>query len=179
MSDRADFNKMGEEILNFLDAYGMLKAEHVEKFFPGSKKVVSYLVKTQRIHKSLDEIYISVDQDSHPDKCLIAALGVLADVFEKVKSHAKAMAPVQISFLAHNGDFYEIIYVGYGMESMVTAFYETQIAAEKRGKERTDNAKRMVIVEHTEQMERLPIQGIVRFALIQPDGSLIYYKAGS
>ena len=179
MSDRAEFNKMGEEILNFLDAYGMLKADYIEKFFPDSKKIVNYLVKTQRLHKSPDEIYISVDSGCRPDKCLIAALGVLADVFGKVKSHAKAMAPVQISFLAHSGDFYEIIYVGYGMEAMVTAFYETQIAAEKRGKERTDNAKRMVIVEHTDQMERLPIPGIVRFALIQPDGSLTYYKAGS
>ena len=109
MSDRAEFNKKGEEILDFLDAYGVLRNEHIEKFFPGSKKIVSYLIKNQRLHISPDGTYISTDQDPRPDRCLTAALGVLADIFEKVQSHAKATAPVQVSFITHSGDYYEII----------------------------------------------------------------------
>lgn len=176
MIERTEFIKMGEEILDFVDVYGMFRHEHLEKFFPESNKIVSYLLKNGRLHKSLDGIYISTAPDACPDKCLVAALGVLVDVIEKVQSHARATAPAQISFVTHSGDFYEIIYVGYGMEAMVSASYDTQLAAKQRSEDYEDTAKRMVIVEDKSQMERLQLPGITRFALIQPDGSLSYFK---
>ena len=176
MSDRADFSSKGEEILDFFDAYGVLRHEHLEKFFPDSKKIVGYLIKNKRLYKSPDGIYISSERGSRPDKCLISALGVLADVFDKVKSHTMATAPIQISFITHNGDYFEVIYVGYGMEAMVTAAFETQQNATKQDKDYTDNTKRMVIIEDTGQMDRLQIPKTMRFALVQPNGSLTYYK---
>jgi len=110
---------------------------------------------------------------------MLAALSVLADIFEKVKSHARATAPVQISFVTYSGEYYEIVYVGYGMEVMITASFNAQLATMQRSREYRDYAdttKRMVIVEDKSQMTRLQIPGITRFALIQPDGSLSYFK---
>ena len=176
MNDRSDFNNKAEQILDFLDTYKTVRFEHLEKFFPDSKKAVNYLIKNWRLHKSADGAYVGTEQDQRPDKCLIAALGVLADVFGKVKIHTKATAPTQVSFITHNGDFYEIIYVGYGTEAMTAAFYETQLTAKQRSKDYVDTTKRIAIVEDKTQMERLHIPGIVRFALISPDGSLSYYK---
>ena len=179
MIDRAEFNNKAEEILDFVDTYRVLRTGYLEKFFPGDKKVVDYLIKHKRLDKSSDGAYISANEELRPDKALLAALGMLGDIFEKVKTHARAIPPAQISFLTQGGDYYEIVYVGYGMEAMVTASYETQLAAKKRIKDHADTTKRMMIVENTDQMERLPIPGIARFALVQPDGSLTYYKAGS
>jgi len=176
MSARTEFNKKGEEILDFVDAYGILRCEHLEKIFPGSKKIVGYLTKHQRLHKSSDGAYISSDPGLQPDKCIAAALGVLADIIDKVQSHTRAAAPSQISFVSHSGDYYEIIYVEYGMEALVTACLETQLAAKQQSKDYSNTIKRMVIVESKSQMTRLQIPGIVRFALVLPDGSLSYFK---
>ena len=176
MSDRADFNKKAEEILDFVDAYGMVRYEHLEKFFLGSNKVVGYLIKNQRLHESTDGIYISTVADVCPDKCLIAALSVLADVIDKVQTYTRTTSPAQISFITYNGDYYEIIYVGYGAEVMTAAFFEAQLAAKQRPKDYVDTAKRIIIVEDKNQMERLHIPGTARFALIAPDGSLSYFK---
>jgi len=177
MSERTEFNKQGEEILDFLDGYGVLRLEHFEKFFPRSNKIIGYLVKNQRLYKSHDGAYVSTDQAFRPDKCLIAALGVLADIVGKVQSHTRATAPAQISFITRSNDYYEIIYVGYGMEAMVKASFETQLAAKGRDNNHADTTKRIIIVEDISQMDRLRLPGTMRYALVQPDGSLSYYTA--
>ena len=179
MSERMEFNKKGEEVLEFLDIYGAVRLRYMERLFPNSDKIIGYLIKNQRLFISTDETYISTDPDHRPDKCLTAALGVLADVLERVQSYTKATPPAQISFITHSGDYYEIIYVGYGMEAMVTAALETQLTAKKLNLADADSAKRMIIVEDIHQIERLNIQGTTRFALVKPDGNLNYYKAGS
>jgi hypothetical protein len=176
MSDRTDFNNKAEEILDFVDTYEMVRYEHLDKLFPSIKKAVNYLIKNQRLHKSTDGIYIGITADVRPDKCLTAALSVLADVIDKVQTYARAAAPAQISFLTHSGDYYEIIYVGYGAEVMTAAFFETGLAAKQRPKDYVDTTRRIVIVEDKNQMERLNILGAVRFALVAPDGSLSYFK---
>ena len=179
MMDRAEFNHSAEVILDFVDTYGMLKNGYLKKFFPNDKKVINYLITHKRLSKSSDGAYITINEETRPDKALLAALGMLSDIFEKVKTHARATPPAQISFITQSGDYYEIIYVAYGMEAMVTASYKTQLFAKKQSKSHVDTTKRMMIVENTDQMERLQIPGIVRFALVQPNGSLTYYKAGS
>jgi len=179
MNDRAVFTEKAEAILDFVDVYRVLKYSHLEKFFPDDKKIVEYLVKHRRLSVSPDGVYISTDEEARTDKTLMAALSVLSDIFEKVKTHTKAVPPAQISFLTHNGDYYEIIYVGYGMEAMVRASFETRLAAKMRNENHADITKRMVIVENADQMERLHIPGTTRFALVQPDGSLTYYRARS
>jgi hypothetical protein len=172
MGEWNEFSKQGEAILNFVDTYGVLRQEHLEKIFPGSGKIVNYLIKNRRLFRSQDGIYLSEDEKTRPDKCLIAALGVLADLSDKVQSHVRTAPPAQISFLTHSGDFYEIIYVGLGMEMITAASFEMQAAA----KQKDYGAKRIVIVEAQSQMERLQIPGIARFALVQPDGSLSYFR---
>lgn len=177
MNERADFNKKAEEILYFIDAYGMVKHEHLEKLFPGSKKVVNYLLKNRRLYKSADGIYIGTINNYNtatPDKYMTSALNVLVDVFDKVQTHTKAAAPSQISFITHSGDYYEIIYVEYGMETMIISAYGTQLVLGKLPKSYA--IKRIVIVEDKNQMFRLHIPGIAHFALVQPDGSLSYFK---
>jgi hypothetical protein len=176
VTERAEFIRKCEEILDFFDIYNALRHEYIEKFFPGSKKTLNYLLKNRRLYKSDDGILISTVPDPPSDKCLLAALGVLADIFEKVQGHVKATAPAQISFTTHSGDYYEIIYVGYGMEAMVSAFFETQLAEKKQSSIYNDTAKLMVIVEDKNQMTRLQMPRITRFALVQPDGSLSYFK---
>jgi len=173
MRDRTAFNEKAEEILSFFDAYGVLRCEHLEKFFPGSKRTVNYLIKKERLHKSTDGNFIGTEENPRPDKCLVAALGVLADILDKVQSHVRATAPAQISFLTHFGDYYEILYVSYGMETVITA------SAQHTAQNTDDHAvaiKRMVIVEDKSQMTRLQLSGIMRFALTHPDGSLSYFK---
>jgi len=159
---------------------------HLNKFFPNSSKVVSYLIKNKRLHVSLDEVYISTDPEFRPDKTLMAALGALGDVYEKVRSHARATSPAQLSFFTHNNDYYEIVYVGYGLDAMIMASLEVQRTLVEQALAHGDlgvdlgrhpNAvKRMVIVEDKNQMTRLQIPNIVRFALVEPNGSLTYFK---
>jgi hypothetical protein len=167
---RDEFNEQCLEILDFLDTYGTIRLGHLEKFFPGSEKKVSYLIKKRRLYKSPDGAFISTEQEPRSDKCMAAALGVLSDIYEKVKSFTGAAAPSLISFVTHSGEFYEIVYVSYGMEVMVTASFRN------RHKNYTDATKRIVIVEDLGQMEKLKIPGTARYALIRPDGSLTYYN---
>ena len=165
MSDRTDFNKAAEEILSFMDSYSSVKHEHLEKFFPGGDKIVKYLLKNKRLHKSPDGIYIGIESNPRPDKPQIAALSVLCDVLAKVSTHTRATAPAQVSFITHSGEYYEIIYVAHVMEAMLAASLGTQ-----------PSAKRIVIIEDKHQMERLQTIDTTRFALVSPDGSLNYYK---
>ena len=58
------------------------------------------------------------------------------------------------------------------MESMIIAAYELHQKTEAY----TDTIKRIVIVEDKSQMDKLRILGAVRFALIETDGRLSYYK---
>ena len=178
MSDRSAFNHKAEEILNFIETYLFIKREQLEIFFPNSNKIVDYLIKHKRLHNCNEGIYITIDTDLRFDKAMIAAVSVLGELFEKVKTHTKATSPVQISFITHRGDYYEIIYVGYGMESMVTETFKA-LHNERQQINDFDNTKRIIIIEDNKQMERLQIRGTVRYAHIQPDGSLIYYKNGS
>jgi len=176
--DRSEFTKKAEVVLEFVDAYGTLRCSHLEKFFPESQKAVNYLIKHKRLYESPDKIYISADEEMRPEKSMMAALSMLGDIAEKVKTHTRAEAPTQISFFTHSGDYYEIVYVGYGLEAMVSAAFGVQLAARKRnaGPYYADTTKRMVIVEDINQMEQLQIPNIARFALVKPDGSLTYYK---
>ena len=176
MGTNTEFIKRSVDILDFIDAYSALRLEHIEKIFPHSRKNIGYLIKHQRLHESSDGIYISTDHTSLPDKCLIAALGVLADIFDKVKNHTKAANPIQISFITHSDDYYEIIYVGYGMEAMVTATLEAQRSARALNNKCNDITKRIIIVEDKNQMDRLKIPQTTRFALVSVDGSLIYFR---
>ena len=180
MSGRADFNTKSEEILGFFDTYETLRCCQLDKFFPGSRKNIDYLIKNKRLYKSAGGAYLSNDENPNPDKSLIAALGVLGDVMDKIKTHSKATAPVQISFIANNNDFYEIVYVALGIEAMVMAAFDVQQGAKQARQQMKgylDTTKRIVIVEDKSQMERLQIPGTVRYALVAPDGSLSYYKA--
>jgi hypothetical protein len=174
VNDRTEFNKKGEEILDFVNTFGTMSGICLDKLYPQDIKVINYLIKNRRLYKSPDGSYIGTNQDPQPDKHMIAALGVLTDIFDKVQSYAKATAPAQISFVTHTGDYYEIIYVGYGMEAMVSA--SSQLAMKKSSLNCADSVKRIVIIEDKSQMTRLQLPGIMRFALVQPDGSLSYFK---
>jgi len=172
--------------LDFLDLYDGLKYAHLEKFFPNSRKIVNYLLKNNRVYMTQGDTFISTDPNFSRDKTLIAALNVLGDIYEKVRSHARATSPAQLSFFTHNGDYYEIIYVGYGLDAMIMASFEVQRTLVEQALEHgdlginlgrhPDAVKRMVIVEDKNQMSRLKIPNITRFALVEPDGSLTYFK---
>jgi len=176
MGANPEFIKRGEEILDFIDAYGALRTQRIEKFFPNSRKIVDYLIKNKRLYQSPDGIYIGTDQTIHPDKRIIAALGVLADIFHNVKNHAKVTSPAQISFITHAGDYYEIIYVGYGMEALVTATIEPGLVTKNQGEINIEGVKRIIIIEDKNQMDRLLIPQTTRYALVLPDGSLTYFR---
>ena len=173
--------------MDFLDLYDGLRYAQLEKFFPDSGKVINYLFKRKRLHRSLDQQYISTNPDFSPDKTLIAALGVLGDVYEKVRNHARVSAPAQLSFSTHNNDHYEIIYVAYGLEAMVSASFKARRGLQKEERVCGDlgielgsciaTTKRMVIVENAKQMKRLKIPNVVRFAVVSPNGELAYYSA--
>jgi len=186
INHRASFTRKAEEVLDFLDLYDGIRQKHLEKFFPDSKKVVAYLIKRERLHISLDGLYISTYHKYSPDKALVTSLSVLGDVFEKVKSHTRAQYPVQISFSTHSGDFYEIVYVNHGLDALVAASFEFQHNLREQERTRGDlginlgsypyTTKRLVIVENEAHMERLKIPSIVKFAVVSPDGELTYYK---
>ena len=176
MVNRPEFNARAEAVLSFMDTYGVLKTSSLEKFLPGSEKVVSYLVKHRRLFFNIDKTYLGTNEKPVPEKILSAALGVLGDIFEKVQTHGRAVPPVQISFLTRNNEYYEIVYVSLGMEAMVTAIFETRLAAYTQGEKCYHTTKRMVIVECKSQMDRLDIPGTMRYALVRPDGGITYYR---
>ena len=180
MNERIEFNRKSEEILDFVDIYGVMRCCQLDKFFPANRKNIDYLIKSKRLYVSSDGIYVgSIEDIRHgirPDKAMIAALRVLADVIEKVKAHSRAAPPVQISFLTHSGDYYEIIYVTYGMEAMIAAAFGIMQSASQQRAGHADTTKRIIIVEDERQMRRLRMPGVVRFALVGPDERLTYYR---
>jgi len=174
----ADFKvSEAEAVLDFIESCDMVKIEQLTKLYPeyNIDKITRFLINRKRVHMSSDGEYlhgtpVGTTDEPRPNKALIATLGVLSDVMSKVKFHAKAPPPAQISFLAHSGELYEIVYVGYGLEAMVSSMYGSLQNVNP------EEVRRIVVLEDKSQIEKIKerIPNIMRFALVKPNGGYDY-----
>ena len=171
MQGREEFNKLGNDIMDTMDVYGVMAQTQLERMFPGSDKVLSYLTKNKRLNTSVDGLYLGQDETVVPNKARIAAINVLLDVLSKTKYHTVGTLPIQIIFTTVSGDYYEIVYVEQGKEAIVAAMFKS-LGIEHGTEEHT---KRIAIIEDIRQVEKVKtdIPNIVRFALAK--GNLFEY----
>ena len=179
----ADFKMHeAEEVLDFIESCDVVRADQLSKLYPNYNisKITKYLVGRKRIHMSSDGQFINSTQvgttdEPRPDKALIATLGVLGDLMSKVRQHTKAPPPAQISFLSHNGELFEIVYVGYGLEAMVSNMFNRSQPTS------SEEVKRIIVIEDTSQAAKVKakIPNIMRFALVLPSGGYEYINPDS
>lgn len=174
MRSREEFNIKCNDILNTMDVYGVMRQTQLDAIFPDQKKAISYLVRNKRLYHLADGSYLGHDQTAQPNKLLIAAISTLVDVISKVTYHTIGSFPVQIMFTTVNGDYYEIVYVEQGKESLIASAFKS--LGVQHGI--NDTTKRVAIIEDITQIEKTcaAVPNIIRFALVSDDGFMYFNK---
>lgn len=92
---------------------------------------------------------------------------MLLDFIDKAEFHTLANYPSVICFFA-KGNMYEIVFVPIGQEIVLSHAFQ-RLTDE-------NTAKRIVIVEKSEQIYQLNISNTVGYCKVQPNGSIEYYQ---
>jgi len=176
-----DFNKQElDRFLDFIETCDMVKINQLPKLFTDFsvekiEKMKRSLLKRKRIHLSkcgeyLHSTQIGTTNDPRPDKALTVALGVLGDLMPKVQYFHKAAPPAQIYFITHNGGVFEIIYVEYGNEALVSGMVKSMLNND------SEDVKRIIIIDDSGQIAKMKnrIPNIWRFALVKQGDAFEY-----
>jgi hypothetical protein len=159
-------------LLNNIAMYRTLMDEQISRLYPGKEAVIknllAYLSRQGRIYRNPDKqrVSASAECDAQTDSGLIAAVWVLIDFINKAEHHFIGDFPVKISFFA-GGELYEIIYAPYDREALIN---HALSGDEKSG------ARRIIIVDEPEQIDKLEIPGTAGFCTVAPNGAVCYYK---
>ena len=159
------------ELLREISMYPGLTGEQLCRFHPGKedkvKTLLSHLKKQGRITQDESNRFIpnggsavSIDQN------LTKAVWVLLDFIDRVDFHSACDFPVKISFFAQ-GEEYEIIYVPFGQEGLITQ------ALHMLGK---FTARRIVIVDAPDQISALDLPDVSGYCMVAGDGRVSYYQ---
>ena len=170
MRTRDDLQQEAKELVRTISLYGSLQFEQVLALFPGRadsiRNLISRLLKQKRLYYAADSGQLSIMPDVKPNPSVISAFWVLLDFMEKVCYHSSSDFPVSISFFTED-DAFEIVVVQAGQENLINhALWYTN------GK---DPAKRIVVVESTDQISELNIQNVAGFCTVDFGGEVSYF----
>ena len=90
---------------------------------------------------------------------------MLIDFIDKAEYHFAGDFPVKINFFA-DGELYEIIYVRHEDEILINQILSSDTKSE---------ARRIVIIDAPEQIEKINISNTAGFCTVTPDGAVCYY----
>ena len=167
------FDTQNEKILDFLLEYGSAaNRKHLERLFPYCSRNINYLMKKKRLY-ALEGDLLGDAANFKPDKEMLAALTVLCDLYDKIVSYNRADYPAQINFTTLDGSFYEVVYVVAGNELDVVSSLSMQAKTNPIG---VETPRYVVIIEHSDQRQKLQFDSWARFVLANEDGSLEYLK---
>jgi hypothetical protein len=150
------------ELLRTLGEYKTLQMSQALRLFP--EPVLSYLRKQRRIFISPDG-RSAASEDAAPDPGAQKAVWLLLDFIERVDYHAAGTFPVTLFFFLGE-ELYEVIYIPPGQETLICHALAGQECA----------AKRIVIIENTEQIEKISFPGINGFCTVSDAGEIQYYQ---
>lgn len=173
MKTRADlYGREATDLLRIISMYPGLSELQLSGFYPGKNEVIlsllSHLKKQGRIMQdSSGRYYLQGNLTSGTDSELVKAVWVLLDFIDRVEFHSVSDFPVKILFFAV-GELYEIISIPTGQEALVSHIL-------LKGKAE-DCGRRILIVEHPEQISLLNIPGVSGYCTVNPDGRINYYK---
>lgn len=159
-----------QEIVRTITLYKTLTSEQVYRLFPGRensvKNLLSVLIKQGRIfyYPEHGRLSGSPERSASPDMDMIAAFWVLLDFIDRAEYHSASDFPVKISFFSE-GEVYEIIYVAYGQELLVSHALSDK-----------DDARRIIVVESRSQIEGINIPGVSGYCTVSQEGKVSYYK---
>jgi len=188
MDKRRGFDNLNEQILDFVtNGGGCVRRAHIERVFPFKDKEgniisnhnpsrnINYLLKNRRLYQEEGDL-LSDKGGTKPQPAMYAAVCVLCGAFDNVESYSFAAYPAQINFVTKKTEMYEIIYVRYGDEAGIQASISVHEQRRPKNNFPISKAKRMVIVEDLSQIEKLQIPGTARYAMMQPNGEMDYFK---
>ena len=151
------------ELLRILGEYKTLQMAQALRLFP--EPVISYLRKQRRIHISPKGL-ITASEDISPDPGAQKAVWLLLDFIDRVDYHAAGAFPVTLYFFLGE-ELYEVVYIPPGQETLICHALSGPV----------DSAgKRIVILESTEQIEKISFPGISGFCTVSDAGEVQYYQ---
>ncbi len=159
------------ELLRIITTYHSIRHDQLLKFFPEKEKkienLLSYLTKQGRIfYEAKADLY---HDGTHPESAfdMVSALWVLSDFVAQAEFHSSSDFPISLVFVA-DGELYEVIYIAAGKEALVE---HALSQAEK------DAEKRIVILETTDQIEKLDLEGVTAYCTVDAQtGNVSYFK---
>ena len=166
------YAKESVELIRTISLYKSLTREQVYRLFPGKqqtiKNLLTQLIKQKRLvyNPGTDRISAGEEYDERPDCSMITAFWVLLDFMDKTEYHTASDFPVKISFFSQD-EFYEIVYVPFGQEIMISHAMATK---------EEDPPRRLVVVDNPDQISNISIRGTVAFCVVSTEGKVNYYK---
>lgn len=166
------YNGEGALLLRIISTYHTLRYDQIMQLFcknkDSMKALITKMVKQGRIYhdKDLDLLCDTPESAVSPDYSVMAAFWVLLDFKKAVIYHTSGDFPIKLHFFSQD-EAYEIIYVGIGQEALVNHVMQNFPPKD---------ALRLVILDSKEQASKVSIQGVIAFCIVEPSGTVSYYK---
>lgn len=161
----------GAELLRVITTYHALQYEQVLRLFARNrdsmKSLITSLIKQGRIYhdKETGLLCDRPDSAASPDYGTIAAFWVLLDFKKALIYHTSGDFPVKLHFFSQD-EVYDIIYVELEQEALMNHIFESI----------PSDANRLIILESIEQSNRIEIEGVIAYCIVDSNGTVSYYK---
>jgi hypothetical protein len=160
------YSREAAELLRVITTYKSVTLAQVLRLYPGKdekiRAILTHLARQGRVTHGADGVLTAAD--GAPDAEMIAAFWVLLDFIDRAEYHTAGEFPVKISFFA-DADMYEIVYVRYGQEALVSHALHGG-----------DPPRRIVLVEDTAAIENISIPNTSGYCTVDSDGAVTYYQ---
>jgi len=169
------YGNEASELLRIVTMYRCLYEDQLLKLYPGKENVIknllTHLAKQGRVfyNPRLCRYAANKECDSKIDQGMIAAIWVLLDFIEKIDYHAASDFPVKLTFFT-DGEAYEVIHIPNEQEHLISH------ALENKALQEDVIARRLVLVESAEQIDRITIANVSGFCNVATDGTIRYYR---
>ena len=171
MKTREDlYSKEAAELLRVISCYKALHTEQVIRLFPNQEEKIRTLINSfrqqKRIWLSQDGRMIKISEDIETDAGVLKAFWILLDFIDRVEYHSVGSFPVNLSFFL-DAEFYEIAFIPQNQEALIS-----HALAGKPD----EIGKRIIIVEDSEQIEKINVPGVGGFCTVSENGIIQYYQ---
>jgi hypothetical protein len=119
-----------------------------------------------RLWQSEDGKIVKVAKEVEINKGTIKSFWVLLDFIDSTEYHCSGSFPINLCFFLH-AEFYEVIYISQAQETLI----QSVLTAQEK-----EPIKRIVIVDDSEQIDRLDIPGASGYCTVSDKGEILYYK---
>ena len=166
------YSNEATDILHQISMYPGILEQQVCAFHPDKKaqveNLITYFIRQERIQREDNGSLYIIGCSPKPQKdVLIRSIWVLIDFLKDVEFHCAGDYPIMIVFLI-KGKEYQIIYAEDGHEAIIGTLLNQQ---------KDHTARRIILVDSSEQISNLIMPGIVGYCTVDPYGRIQYYKA--